>query len=129
MLLTEMFGDPNTPTNQARSEIKAIALSIAPNIDFSVDVKEADGDIYMAVSMLRVPKTDRKKGIGSAIMRAVCDYADEKGIIVVLSPTSEFGTGKATLMRFYKSFGFVPNSGRSQNFLVTETMIRYPVVK
>jgi GNAT superfamily N-acetyltransferase len=129
MLLTEMFGDPNTPTNQARSEIKAIALSIAPNIDFSVDVKEADGDIYMAVSMLRVPKTDRKKGIGSAIMRAVCDYADEKGIIVVLSPTSEFGTGKATLMRFYKSFGFVPNSGRSRNFLVTETMIRYPVVK
>jgi GNAT superfamily N-acetyltransferase len=108
MLLTEMFGDPNTPANQVRSEIKAIALSIAPNIDFNVDVKEMDGDLYMTVSLLRVPKTERKQGIGSAIMRAVCDYADKKGIIVALSPTSEFGTGKATLMRFYKSFWSTP---------------------
>jgi uncharacterized protein YaiE (UPF0345 family) len=128
MQLTEMFGDSKSSINQTKAEVTAIAHSIFSNAHVDISVKEAEGELYMTVSLLRIPKDDRKKGIGSSIMKALCDYADKKSIIVALSPTSEFGTGKATLMHFYKSFGFIRNSGRSRNWQVVETLIRYPVV-
>lgn len=126
MLLTEMFGDDKSPLNTISSDVEAIAKGICPTAILDVLTKVAEGDVYMSVSMLKLPKDVQKKGFGSAIMKAVCDYADKKGIIVALSPTSEFGTGKATLVRFYKSFGFKPNVGGRKNFLIRDTMIRYP---
>jgi GNAT superfamily N-acetyltransferase len=128
MKLTEMFGEENSPLNTIRTEVKALAKGIGAAATLEVTTKEADGDVYMSVSLIRLPKEDRKQGYGTAIMNALCDYADKKGIIVALSPTSEFGTGKATLVLFYKSFGFVSNMGKSKNFLITDTMIRYPKV-
>jgi hypothetical protein len=122
----EMFGDTNSPANKAKAEAKASAQRLFANADVDIGVTQSEGQLYMTISLLRIPKEDRKQGHGSTIMQALCDYADQKGIIVALSPTSEFGTGKATLMRFYKSFGFVPNSGRNIDYLVRETMIRYP---
>jgi len=129
MQLTEMFGDSKSLVNQTQAEVNTIAHSIFANADVDIGVKQAEGELYMTVSLLRLPKADRKKGIGTAIMKELCAYADKKSIIVALSPTSEFGTGKATLMRFYKSFGFINNSGRNKNWQVRETLIRYPVVK
>jgi GNAT superfamily N-acetyltransferase len=126
MLLTEMFEEPRSSTAQVEDDVTAIAHSISDVATLRVMARNMDGDMYITVSLLRLPKESRKSGIGSAIMQALCDYADDNGIIVVLSPTSEFGTSKATLMRFYKKFGFVNNTGRSTNHLVRETMIRYP---
>lgn len=121
-----MFGDPNSPANKAKDEAKAIVHRVFSNADVDIGMKEYEGDLYMTISLIRLPKEDRKQGHGSAIMKALCDFADQKGIIVALSPTSEFGTGKATLMRFYKSFGFVPNKGRNKSYGVIDSMIRYP---
>jgi GNAT superfamily N-acetyltransferase len=126
MLLTEMFEEPRSSTAQVEDDVTAIAHSISDVATLRVMARNMDGDMYITVSLLRLPKESRKSGIGSAIMQALCDYADDNGIIVVLSPTSEFGTSKATLMRFYKKFGFVNNTGSSTNHLVRETMIRYP---
>jgi hypothetical protein len=121
-----MFGDPNSPASKAKDEARSIAKRIFANADVDIGMKEYEGDLYMTISLIRLPKDERKQGHGSAIMKALCDYADQKGIIVALSPTSEFGTGKATLMRFYKSFGFVPNKGRNKSYGVMDSMIRYP---
>jgi len=94
MQLTEMFGDSKSLVNQTQAEVNTIAHSIFANADVDIGVKQAEGELYMTVSLLRLPKADRKKGIGTAIMKELCAYADKKSIIVALSPTSEFGQAK-----------------------------------
>jgi len=126
MRIDEVFGDANTPTNQVRNEANAIVKGINSQANVDLITSFRDGNIYMEVSLIRLPKELRKQGIGSQIMKALCQFADQKSIIMALSPTSEFGTSKAALIKFYRSFGFVPNSGRSKNYQVMSTMIRYP---
>jgi GNAT superfamily N-acetyltransferase len=126
MRIDEVFGDQNVPTNQVRNEANTLVKGICSQADVDLITSFRDGNIYMEVSLIRLPKELRKQGIGSQIMKALCQFADQKSIIMALSPTSEFGTSKAALTKFYRSFGFVPNSGRSKNYQVMNTMIRYP---
>jgi hypothetical protein len=41
----------------------------------------------------------------------------------------DFGTSKAFLTRWYRSFGFIPNRGRRADLSVSGTMIRFPSTK
>lgn len=78
------------------------------------------------LSKIIVPKKQRNKHIGSTIMNRVCDYADANGLTVALSPSSDFGGSKTRLLNWYKSFGFVSNSGRNKDYSIGETMLRRP---
>jgi hypothetical protein len=124
MNLTELFD--RSQLMAMKAEIKSLVSSISPSVEFDFGLKDADGDLYLTLSLIRLPKEERQNGLGSRVMGAVCSYCDNHHIIMACSPTSEFGTPIVTLMNFYKSFGFVNNSGRSRNHNVMETMIRYP---
>lgn len=72
---------------------------------------------------IEVPKELRNKGIGSSIIRDIKEYSEETGKPVVLNPEPEKGK-KGALERFYKSRGFVDNTGRNKDYDLTDTFSR-----
>ena len=124
MILSGLFDRSQLITMQ--SEIKSLVKNISPSIEFDFGLKEGDSDLYLTISLIRLPKEERQNGLGSKVMGAICEYCDAHHIIMACSPTSDFGTPIVTLLKFYKSFGFVNNFGRTRNHHVMETMICFP---
>lgn len=69
---------------------------------------------------------DKNSGNGTALMKDICNYADKKNKIIILTPSDEFGTSKSALIKFYKKFGFVENDGDNKIFGIFEEMYRKP---
>lgn len=78
------------------------------------------------IDSIVVPQSQRGQGTGSAILQDLADWADEHGIIMTLTPSSDFGGTVKRLKRLYARFGFVSNSGRNKDFRSRDVMIRYP---
>lgn len=76
------------------------------------------------LSRIFVKKEDRGKGLAKQAMKDVVNYADKNNLIILLSPTNEWGASKKKLIDFYKNFGFVENKGKNKNFKYMETMYR-----
>ena len=83
------------------------------------------GDILL--SRVVVPMDGREQGTGTKFMTDLIRFADEQGRRITLTPSSDFGGNKARLVKFYKRFGFVENSGRNKDFATMEAMYRDPV--
>lgn len=97
------------------------------------DLKNYNAEVWVSRSgrdvslhKIVVPKEHRGKGVGSAIMRKLSKYADERGHRIVLSPTSDFGGSRKRLEDFYERHGFVKNKGRHKDFSTRESMYRNP---
>lgn len=73
-----------------------------------------------------VDKVGRGSGKGTEFMKDLVKEADDKGIQLALSPTSDFGGNKNRLKEFYKRFGFVENKGKNKNLEVSESFLREP---
>jgi GNAT superfamily N-acetyltransferase len=84
----------------------------------------------LKLGMFEVEKAERKQGVGSRAMEELCDYADQHGFRVVLTPAlpdDRHGTtSRSRLVTFYKRFGFKENKGRSKDFAISEGMYRDP---
>ena len=90
-----------------------------------IDLYGNSKDGYV-LSRIIVPKALRGQGEASKAMQNLIDRMDQEQAIIVTTPSSDFGSSKSRLIKFYKRFGFVPNSGRNKDFRFRETMIRYP---
>lgn len=76
---------------------------------------------------LVVAKSLRGRGLGTAAMDDLTHLADHHGLLMTLSPSTDFGaSSKERLRRFYKRFGFVDNRGRRKDFTLTASMYRLP---
>lgn len=86
------------------------------------------GDLKL--NMIAVERDKQGKGVGSAVMRDITDFADSHGLRMTLQTGARddgFGTTSAgRLKSFYKRFGFVENKGRNKDFAVSDNMIREP---
>jgi predicted GNAT family N-acyltransferase len=94
---------------------------IAP--DIALEIWEEDEKLVL--DTIVIPKELRKQGIGSKIMRMVCEYGDKVNKPIYLTPSTSFGGSSVSrLKEFYKRFGFVknPESGPFRH-----VMVRYPV--
>jgi GNAT superfamily N-acetyltransferase len=73
---------------------------------------------------------DRKRGIGTAIMRELCHFADRHAAEIRLKPASKDDyaatTSRARLIRFYERFGFVKD--KPAECTTVPCMIRTPVI-
>lgn len=83
------------------------------------------GDAIQVSSIKVKDKTKRKEGLGTAFMTELTQLCDKHKLLCVLSPDSS-ETPMSALLRFYKNFGFVKNSGRHKDFRFRESMIRFP---
>ena len=84
------------------------------------------GREYIELSSIKIDKEKRGKGYAEGFMQELCKYADAHDLGIVLTPSSDFGASKTRLTAWYRTHGFVPNSGRNKDFKVRETMIRLP---
>lgn len=83
-----------------------------------------DGPHY---ELARVVVPDRGQGTGSRLMQQLTDQADQLGVTLTLTPSTDFGgSSVARLQRFYRRFGFQPNKGRNRDYETRATMIRPP---
>ena len=73
---------------------------------------------------------DRKQGIGTAIMRERCEFADRQAAEIGLTPASKGGnaatTSRARLTRFYKRFGFGAGKRKAGEITAIPALIRKP---
>jgi hypothetical protein len=78
------------------------------------------GITVLTLSMIKVPI--KKIGMGSKIMKEICNYADKTNSYSTLTPANDFGTPLTVLKKFYKSFGFKKN----KYSWITGSMVRVP---
>ena len=84
------------------------------------------GNDAIEVSSIRVKdKTQRRQGLGTALMGEITALCDKYGLLCVLTP-EDTESSKSGLLRFYKRFNFVSNTGRNKDFRFRNTMIRFP---
>jgi GNAT superfamily N-acetyltransferase len=82
----------------------------------------------LKVDHLVVPKNMRNRGVGTAIMNEIVQYADKNGYRIILQTATKdpyIGTtSTGRLKKFYKQFGFKENKGK--DFSISENMLRSP---
>lgn len=84
------------------------------------------GDYGLEIASIKVTdKTKRRQGLGGALMVELMSLCDEFNLIGALTP-SDSESSMAGLIRFYKQFGFVNNTGRHKDFRFRNSMIREP---
>ena len=82
---------------------------------------------FITLHEIRVPKGERRNGIGTQFMKELVALSEKLGMPIGLSPSKDFGaTSVDRLKGFYKRFGFVENKGRNKDFRVSQSMIRRP---
>lgn len=83
----------------------------------------------LGLTKIEVKKDLRDQGLGTKAMEDLVAYADQYGLMVTLSPSTDFGASSvARLRRFYERFGFVQNKGRNRLFEISDSMYRLPAV-
>jgi len=108
-------------------KIKDFRSKLESELGISLDLYYLRNQDAMELSRIVVPKESRKEGVGTKAMEKISNFADENGLITVLSPSTDFGgTSVDRLRKFYSRFGFVRNFGRHKDFRFTQTMIRHP---
>jgi GNAT superfamily N-acetyltransferase len=83
---------------------------------------------HIRPSEIQVEKSNRNKGLGTAFMQDLTEFADRKGLQIRVNPSDELGaTSKGRLEKFYKRFGFVENKpGRNKDYAISERFYRQP---
>ena len=84
----------------------------------------SNGSIHVA--SIKIPnKTERRRGLGGALMSELIQLCDKYRLLCTLTPANT-ETPMTVLLAFYKKFGFIPNKGRNKDFRFMDSMIRYP---
>ncbi len=86
---------------------------------YGIDLRmNISGDDAVKLDHIAVPRELRKRGIGSAAMEDINEFADRRGRRVLLNVAQRddrFGTtSRGRLVKFYKRHGFVENKGRNR---------------
>jgi len=93
--------------------------------EYGVSLNIADMSDFIELSKIVVPKEKRGSGVGSKVMQDLIKYADKNNKDIFLTPSTDFGGTKARLVKFYKSFGFVPNKGKKKDYRSQEALVRF----
>lgn len=68
----------------------------------------------------------RGMGLANKIMGQLTKMADDKNYIIVLTPTSDFGSRLNKLKTWYVGHGFIFNKGKNKDFRFRALMYREP---
>ena len=96
------------------------------NIIQELKLEECTDDIgeYIQLNLIKIKKSQRNKGWGSAIMYDICDLADNNNVRVRLLATDVYLAELKRLYGFYGKHGFVLIKNDLQN-----EMLYYPKKK
>jgi predicted GNAT family acetyltransferase len=114
--LRDMMDDLPSENEALQLKVKALEKALEtefPQIDMLDLYIKSNGALF--ISHIRIKKEFRGRGIGSEIIHRIKKFADEHKLTISLSPEAE-PRYKAKLDRFYKSHGFVHNTGRNKDY-------------
>lgn len=74
--------------------------------DYNLFVHIDDDGMYIQLNLIKIKKSQRKKGYGSAIMYELCALADSHNVRVKLWATNLYGVEVKILYSFYNKHGF-----------------------
>lgn len=110
----------------ALKEIEDGWARLGVEIDASIST-DTYGRKNLHLSRIVVEKRLRGQGLGTKALEDLTHLADEHGMLMTLSPSTDFGaSSKERLKRFYRRFGFVSNKGRHKDFTLHDSMYRLP---
>jgi len=92
--------------------------------DYKLECCTDDDGMYIALVLIKIKKSQRQKGYGSAVMYELCSLADLYNVRVRLYCTNLYGVDLKALYAFYGKHGFV----LIKNGNIGE-MLYYPVKK
>jgi len=81
---------------------------------------------FLVLNQIRINPDFRGSGYAQETMEQIINYANERGKILALTPSSDFGANKNKLINWYKSLGFIMNKGRNKDYETMELMFREP---
>lgn len=87
-----------------------------------LSLKKLDGN-NVRLSLIEVPEQERGRGRGSAALREIVEFADEKSMRLIVTPES--GAGER-LNEFYSRVGFKPSA---ENDVGEVQMVREPTIR
>jgi len=113
------------------NELKTLATNLESEFGVVLELisygERGDTAGAFEISSIVVPKEHRKEGVGGKVMQRVIDFADDRNLIIGLTPSKDFGATSINRLRnFYGKHGFVRNLGRNKDFLFRDAMIRRP---
>ena len=121
-LSREYLNENNTKDEQFSKLVEDLMNNIESRYSVDLFIYYNKFAHTIILSKIVVDKKDRSKGIGTNVMREICDFADKYNLRIALTPSSDFGGSKSRLIQFYKSFGFKNYKG----YEFRESMIRIP---
>jgi GNAT superfamily N-acetyltransferase len=85
-----------------------------------------------AIELTWIIVPDRQQGVGTAIMRELCEFADHHAAEISLTPASKGDyaatTSRARLIRFYKRFGFAADRRKPGEIAGIPVLVRKPLM-
>lgn len=120
-----MSGGDHWPQGVTAENIGDALRARHPDLDLSV---YASAGGYLVLQMIRTPRALRGQGKARAAMADLVAVADHLGMRIGLTAEPPAGerTSITRLRQFYRSFGFVPNTGRGRDPEIWEAMRRDP---
>lgn len=75
--------------------------------DYKIECCTDDDGMYIALFLIKIKKSQRRKGYGSLVMYELCTLADTYNVRVRLYATNVYGSEIKRLIPFYIKHGFV----------------------
>lgn len=91
---------------------------------YQIDLDIYEFPTHIELKRIVVPEELRGQGIGTQVLEDLIQYAESVGKPLFTTPSSSFGGNKHRLTKFYRSFGFKPNSGSNRDFRSRESMVK-----
>lgn len=125
------MGKPASYINEAVDrELDQFSQHIRDSHDHIRDFRLYSRGDDIHLDRIEVEPSQRKKGIGSSVMKKLIQHADSRGkrITLDLADKGDPGgtTSKGRLSKFYKAHGFVANTGRNKDYRTSASMYRRP---
>jgi GNAT superfamily N-acetyltransferase len=105
-----------------RSITEGIEDKLSSKYQIELDIYEFP--THIELKRIVVPEDIRGQGIGTSALKDLIDYAESINKPIFTTPSSSFGGSESRLTKFYKSFGFKPNSGSNRDFRSRESMVK-----
>jgi GNAT superfamily N-acetyltransferase len=81
---------------------------------------------HLILDWIVVDSSSRGGGVGTQVMGELVQFADLNQKVLALTPSNAFGGSVGRLVKFFRKFGFVRNSGRNKDFAISDTFLRIP---
>lgn len=125
------MGTPASHINEAVDrELDQFSQHVRDSHDHVRDFRLYSRGDDIHLDRVEVEPSQRKKGIGSSVMKKLIQHADSRGKRITLDLADKGDPGGTTsrgrLSKFYKAHGFVDNKGRNKDYRTSASMYRRP---